>query len=201
MAYRIAGTYTAVCDCRVVCPCPYDGPPTGPNDECLGVLVFGVKEGSLDDTDLGGVNFALFNHFPSNLTSGNWKVGIVIDEGASDAQADAIGRIMSGDEGGPFAEFAPLIADFVGIERGKVSLSNGSASVAGKAEFSFEPFTGGDGSPTTVRNAMFGFAPEYQIGKGSGSSNAFGMSFDASYGEHADFVFSSEGGAQAHTRA
>ena len=185
MAYRIAGTYTAVCDCRAVCPCPYDGTPTGPNDECMGALVFGIKEGSLDGTDLGGVNFALFNHFPANLTAGNWKVGVVIDEDASDAQADAIQRIMSGDEGGPFAEFAPLIADFVGVERAKVTVSNEGGSVAGKADFGFQAYTGADGSPTTVRNAMFGFAPEYEIGTGSGSSDAFGLSFTASYGEHA----------------
>jgi len=167
----------------------------------MGVLVFGIKEGNLDATDLGGVNFALFNHFPANLTAGNWKVGIVIDESASDEQADAVSKIMSGDEGGPFADFAPLIADFVGVERAKVSLSNGSGSVAGKAEFTFEPFTGADGQPTTVRNAMFGFAPQYEIGKGSGNSDAFGLSFTASYGEHADFEFSSEGGEQVHTRA
>jgi hypothetical protein len=169
----------------------------------MGVAVFRIDSGNLDDTDLGGVAFALFNHFPSNLTSGNWKVGIVIDEGASDDQAKAIERIMSGEEGGPFGEFAPLIADFAGIERGAVSLKNGNGSVAGKADFSFEPLTGPDGEPTMVHDAMFGFATDYTIGHSKGSSNAFGLSFtsDGGYGEHAKFEFSTEHTGEVHPRA
>jgi hypothetical protein len=203
MAYRIAGSYTAVCDCRLICPCPVDGTPTGPNDECMGVAVFRIDSGNLDATDLGGVSFALYNHFPANLSSGNWKVGIVIDADASDAQAEAIGRIMSGDEGGPFAEFAPLISDFVGVERAKISLTNGNGSVAGKSEFTFEPLTGPDGSPATVNGAMFAFAPSYALGKSTAKSDAFGLSFtaDGGYGEHADFEFSSEVVGEVHPRA
>src|SRR5919198_1093282 len=107
MAWRIAGSYAASCSCNLICPCPVDGTPTGPGEECKGFLVFSVREGNLDDTDLSGVNFALYNHFPSNLTAGNWKVAIVVDEGASSAQTQAIERIVSGQEGGPFGDFGP----------------------------------------------------------------------------------------------
>jgi len=203
MAYRIAGKYTASCDCRLICPCPVDGKPTGPNDECMGVAVFGIDGGNLDDTDLGGVNFAMFNHFPSNLTAGNWKVGLVVDESASDDQAKAIERILSGEEGGPFGEFAPLIADFLGVERGSVTIGNGNISVAGKTDMGFEALTGPDGEPTMVHDAMFGFAKDYTIGKSNGKSDAFGLSFtaDGTYGEHADFEFSSEETGELHPRA
>jgi hypothetical protein len=203
MPYRIAGKYTAICDCRLICPCPVDGTPTGPNDECTGVAIFQINEGNLDDTDLGGVSFALFNHFPANISAGNWKVGVVIDDGASDDQAQAIEKILSGEEGGPFGEFAPLIGEFVGTERGKISVSNGSGSVGGKSEFAFEPLTGPDGFPTVTRNAMFGFAPEFTIGKGSGKSDAFGLSFtaDGNYGESANFEFSTELTGEVHPRA
>jgi hypothetical protein len=203
MAYRIAGKYTAICDCRLICPCPVDGTPTGPNDQCMGVAVFQISNGNLDDTDLGGTSFALFNHFPANISAGNWKVGVVVDEGASDDQAQAIEKILSGEEGGPFGDFAPLIGEFVGTERGKISVSNGSGSVEGKSEFKFEALTGPDGSPTVTRNAMFGFAPEFTIGKGSGKSDAFGISFTAegNYGESANFEFSSEMTGEVHPRA
>lgn len=139
--------------------------------------------------------FALYNHFPSNLTSGNWKIGLVVDEGATDEQAQGIERIVSGQEGGPFGEFVPLIGEYLGMERASVRYSDGdtpSASVGDKTEFNFEPVRGGDGSPTTVKNAMFGFAPEFQVGRASGRSSAFGIGFDASYGEAAEFEFSSE---------
>jgi hypothetical protein len=195
MAYTIKGTYAGICDCRLLCPCPVDGLPTGEGDQCHGVLVFDVREGNLDNTDLSSVAFALYNHFPSNLSSGNWKVGIVVDDGASDEQAQAIERIISGQEGGPFADFTPLIGDYVGMQRGKVTLTNGdspSGSVANVGDFSTEFATGADGAPTTVSNAMFGFAPKFRVGKGSGRFNIFGKSHDARYAEGAEFEFSTE---------
>ncbi len=203
MGYRITGTYVAACDCSLLCPCPMDGPPTGKNGQCHGAIVWQVREGNLDDTDLSGVAFVLYNEFPSNLTSGNWKVAVVVDETASDEQAQAIERIVSGQEGGPFGEFVPLIGEYLGMERAHVRYSDGdapSASVGDKTEFSFEPARGGDGSPTTVKNAKFGFAPEFRVGHTTGGSSAFGIGFDASYGEAADFEFSSEAG-EVHLRA
>jgi hypothetical protein len=203
VAYRIAGTYVAVCDCAGICPCPVDGAPTGDNGECLGSLVFDIKEGDLDGSDLSGTTAALYNHFPSNLTAGGWTVGLVIDA-ATDDQARALEAIFKGEEGGPFGEFAGLISTVAGVERGKITVMGGdkpSVSIEGKTEFSFEPFTGADGSPTTVTNAMFGFAPTYKIGKGSGHSEAFGLTFDARYGESAEFEFSTEMAGEVHLRA
>ncbi len=205
MAYRIAGTYVAVCNCNGICPCPVDQRPTTDDGQCLGALVFEIREGDLDGTDLSGTTVALYNHFPSNLTAGNWTVGFVIDDRASDDQARALEGIFRGDEGGPFGEFAGLISTVVGVERGRITVTDGdrpSASIEGKTEFSFEPLTGPDGSTvTTVSNAMFGFAPTYKIGKGSGHSEAFGLSFDARYGESADFEFSTEMAGDVHPRA
>ena len=39
---------------------------------------------------------------------------------------------------------------------------------------------------------MFGFAPEFRVGRTSGSQSAMGIEFDARYGETADYEFSSE---------
>ena len=144
MAWQMSGTYVANCSCRLICPCPTHGTPTGPGDECRGVAVFSIGNGSLDDTDLSGVNFAFCNIFPSNLSSGNWTVGIVVDEGASDEQASALERILHGDEGGPFADFAGFYGDWRGVERAAVGFSDGdrpSASV-GAVSFTFEPLPG-----------------------------------------------------------
>ena len=192
MAYRLAGTYVAVCDCSLYCPCPMDGPPTGKDGQCHSTMVFQVRDGSVADTDLSGVDFALFNHFPSNLSAGNWTVGLVVDDAASDEQVDAIEQIFSGEEGGLLGLLGALIGENKGTERAPIRVSNGSVSIGEMAQFTFEPALGGDGSPTTVKNAMFGLAPEYQIGKGTGRSTAFGIGFEASYGQSADFEFSSE---------
>lgn len=200
MAYKVKGSYVGSCSCAGICPCPVDGNPTSSNGECRGVIVFNIAEGNLNDIKLNGVTFAFYNLFPKNLTSGNWKVGLVIDEGATAEQAKAVESILSGNEGGPFAEFAPLIGEFIGTERAKVTLKGNTGTVAGKSEFTFEPLLGPDGkTPTTIRNAVLGFAPEFTIGKTTGKSNAFGLTFQPTYGEIADYEFSSEPVAGAAT--
>jgi hypothetical protein len=168
-----------------------DGPPTGRDGQCHGLLVFGIREGNLDDTDLAGVNVAMGYMAPSNISSGNLKLGIVVDEAASDEQADALGRIFKGDAGGMFGEFVPLIEEWLGVERAPVSFSDGDEPSAkiGDTDVTFEAYKGGDGKPTTASNAAFGFAPVFTLGTSSGSSGLFGESFEASYGEAAEFEY------------
>jgi hypothetical protein len=204
MTYTISGSYVAGCSCAEICGCPVDAMPRDAHGgtQCRGVAVFHIADGSLDLTDLSGVDFAFYNLFPSHLTSGDWKVGLVIDTDASDEQSAAVERILSGQEGGAFGELAQFVGEFLGTERGKVTLSDGERpglSVEGHSELTFEAKRGPDGSPTTVKNAMFGFAPEYEIGKTTGSSNAFGLTFEPGYGERGDFAFSSEAEASAAT--
>jgi hypothetical protein len=196
MAWRMSGTYVASCSCKLICPCPTDEPPTGPDGQCHGLGVFQIKEGNLDEVDLGGITMGMVNLFPSNLTAGNWKLGIVVSDNASDEQFDAIDRIMRGQEGGMFADFAGLVGDYLGTERGEVTFSDGDRPTGkiGGSTFTFEPLPGPEGSntQTTVKNAAFGFAPEFRIGKTSGSQSALGIDFDAIYGETADYEFASE---------
>jgi hypothetical protein len=205
MAYTMSGTYAAACSCLEVCPCPMDGTPVDPNGkgECRGYALFQIREGSLDDTDLGGVSFALYNFFPQHLSAGNWKVGIVVDDAASDEQAQAIEKILSGSEGGVFGDLAALIGEYSGMDRQPITMSDGdtpSVKIGSRAEYSMEPYRGVDGNPVTVKNAPFGFAPEFRIGKATGRGDAYG-GFDASYAEHADFMFSSEGQPEVRGRA
>ena len=194
MTYVLKGTYAGICNCKLICPCNVDGTPTGEGDQCHGLIVYDVRQGNLDDMDLSGVKFALAYFIPSNPSSGSWKIAGTIDDGASEEQVQAIDRILSGQEGGPFADFAPLIAEYGGMQRGKVSLSNGesaSASVSGVGDFSAEFFKDAQGTTTTMSNAMFGFAPTLRLGRGSGRFTAFDSSYDASYAEGAEFEYSS----------
>lgn len=196
MAWKISGTYLANCSCNLICPCPVDGPPTSEDGQCRGHGVFQIAEGSLDDLDLSGVNVAFVNLFPKNLTAGGWKFGILVDEGASDEQAQACERIFKGEEGGPFAEFAALTDEWLGMERAPVSLTDGDTPslTIGENSTTFEPLPGPEGSNAhaSVSNAMFGFAPEYRIGRAPGKMSNLGIEFDGIYGETAEYEFASE---------
>jgi hypothetical protein len=194
MAYTLKGTYTGICNCKLVCPCNVDGPPTGKGDQCHGLIVYEVREGNLDATDLAGVSFALSYFLPSNPSAGNWELEGVIDEGASQEQAEALDRILSGQEGGPFADFAPLIGEYTGLQRGQIEVSNGDApsvSVSGIGDLNAEFFKDSEGTVTTMSNGMFAFAPTIRLGKSSGQFTVFGESWDANYAEGAEYEYSS----------
>ncbi|MFH8694512.1 DUF1326 domain-containing protein [Streptomyces chartreusis] len=180
-----------------MCGCAVDAKPRDPQgrEECVGCIGFHVAEGHLDEVDLSGVDFALYNQFPSNLTAGNWNIAVVVGDGASDQQTEALERIVSGREGGAFGVFG----EFLGLERAGVSPTDGEKprlSIAGKTQLEFEPLRGPDGGPTTMKNAMFGFAPEFTLGT-TGNSQAFGLSFEPAYGEVSEYKFSSEPAAGA----
>jgi hypothetical protein len=158
------------------------------------VIVLGVKQGNLDDLDLSGVDAALVYTIPGNPSGGNWKMGLVVNDGASDEQAQALERIFRGEEGGMWEAFSPLISEWLGVERAAVSVSDGkspSGSVAGIGKLGLEPYTDAEGNPTRVKSAVFGMGPEFTIGQASGKVDGFGISFDASYGDTHNFEWAS----------
>jgi hypothetical protein len=195
MPFKISGEYVATCACNLICPCPIDGTPTGPKNQCFGSAVFHVDKGSLDGVDLSGVNVAEFYHAPSNFSAGDVKIGLVVDAAASDKQVEAIEQIFSGKAGGPFAQFAPLISSWEGVTRAKVTYTGGkkpSAKIEGVGEYAYEPAIGADGTPTIVKNSAQAWrAGGYQVGPASGKAKAFGISYDAVYGESGQFEFAS----------
>ncbi len=192
MAYRLSGTYVGHCDCQQLCPCAFDGPPTGRDGQCRGLLVHRVEEGTLDGTDLSGVRVALAYMAPANISAGDLKLGIVVNDDASNEQAEALARIFRGEEGGMLGELAPLIGEWLGMERADISFSDGEEPSAriGDVDVTCKAFRGQDGNVTTVSNAMFGFGPVFTIGQSSGTSRVFGETFEANYGEAASFEYS-----------
>ena len=51
------------------------------------------------------------------MTDGNWKLGMFIDENATDEQADKLGAVFGGQLGGPMAALGPLVGEVLGVER------------------------------------------------------------------------------------
>jgi hypothetical protein len=193
MSFRLRGTYVGHCDCTQICPCAVDEKPTGRNGQCHGLIVISIADGSLDDTDLSGTK-VVFSYFsPGKISDGGLRLGLVIDNDASDEQADALERIFSGRAGGMFEAFAGLTDKWLGAERAAIGFFAGEEPQAtiGHKKVHFIAFRGQDGNVTTTRNAVFGFAPEFTLGKSSGHSGVLGESFDANYAEAAQFEWAS----------
>jgi len=84
MSWSLAGSYFETCSCDVVCPCTASLSLGATRDYCRVVLVFNVKEGEVDGTDVSGLTVAAVCETPKVMTEGNWRLGVVIDAAASE---------------------------------------------------------------------------------------------------------------------
>src|SRR5215470_2447911 len=117
MAYKMRGTYLENCTCDFPCPCSSSNlvaPAT--YDRCRVLLAFHVGEGDVDGVDVGGTTVAMLADTPKQMTDGGWRVGVFVDEGASDEQRAKLLEVFSGEQGGPPAMFGPLLGEMLGVE-------------------------------------------------------------------------------------
>jgi hypothetical protein len=117
MSYRMTGTYLESCNCDVACPCGASNlllPAT--NERCQVLLAFHVEDGDVDGVDVGGTTVGMLADTPGQMTDGGWRVGVFLDESASEEQREALTAVFSGQQGGPAGLFAPLIGEMLGVE-------------------------------------------------------------------------------------
>jgi hypothetical protein len=117
MAWKLDGSYFETCSCDVMCPCTASLALGATKDRCNATLVFHIKSGEVDGVDVSGLTVAAIADTPKVMSDGNWRLGVVIDEAASEQQADKLGAVFSGVLGGPMAALEPLVGENLGIER------------------------------------------------------------------------------------
>jgi hypothetical protein len=117
MAWRLEGTYIENCSCEVVCPCGASGfSAPADYDRCNAVLAWHIDSGEVDGTDVSDLSVVLVLDTPRQMAEGNWRVGVFMDERASEEQVEKLGAIFSGQMGGPLANVVPLISENLGME-------------------------------------------------------------------------------------
>ena len=146
-SWRLSGDYFENCNCSVVCPCLVSSAPPLTSQPTEGVcdvaLAFHIDNGNYGQVALDGLSVALIAHTPGPMADGNWTVAVYVDERADDRQTEALGAIFSGAEGGPMANFAPLIATNLGVKKVPVTYrvagKTRSAEIPGIMHMSVEP--------------------------------------------------------------
>jgi hypothetical protein len=124
-AWRIEGDYAETCNCTLLCPCISSNMEAAPTEtDCKAAVAYRINKGHKDGVTLDGLSFIAMLHAPGPMIQGNIKVGLIIDDRASQAQADAIAAIASGAAGGPMALLAPLVSEVLGVERRRIEFSN-----------------------------------------------------------------------------
>src|ERR1700743_193036 len=101
MSWKFEGSYFETCSWDVLCPCTASLALGATHERCKVTLVFNVKDGQVQGTDVGGLTVAAVADTPKVMSEGNWRIGVFIDAAASDEQAEKLGAVFSGDLGGP----------------------------------------------------------------------------------------------------
>jgi hypothetical protein len=100
-----------------MCPCNLSLDHGATYDFCRVTLVFNIREGEIEGTDVGGLVVAAIADTPKVMTEGNWRIGMFIDERATDEQVDKLTAVFGGRLGGPMAALTPLVGEMLGVER------------------------------------------------------------------------------------
>src|SRR3954462_6626270 len=117
MSWHLKGSYAETCSCDLMCPCNLSFDHGATYDYCRATLAFNIREGNVEGTDVAGGNVVIIFDSPKVLTEGNWKVGVFIDEAATDEQFQSLAEVFCVSFGGPMACLEPLIGELVGPER------------------------------------------------------------------------------------
>lgn len=129
MAWNIEGTYYENCSCDAVCPCTWSNMARGAtNDDCRVALLFEVEKGEIEGVDVAGTTCVVVMQTPRQMLEGNFKAGLIVGDDATDEQADGLSQVFSGAAGGPMAGLAPLIGEFLGVERLPVTVEHDGAN-------------------------------------------------------------------------
>jgi hypothetical protein len=190
MAWSLKGSYVETCSCDLVCPCNVSFDHGAVYDYCRVTLVFNSREGQIDGTAVGGLKVAAIVDSPKVMTEGNWKLGMFIDDQASDEQADKLGAVFSGQLGGPMGALAPLVGEVLGVERAPIEVvddgTRHSVKIGSGIDFEIEdivPYGVETGQPVRLVGMFHPVASELTVAEAKRSSiNAFGIQYEGKTG-------------------
>jgi hypothetical protein len=190
MSWTLAGSYFETCSCDVVCPCTASLSLGATRDRCNVVLVFNVRNGEVDGTDVSGLTVAAVCDSPKVMSEGNWRLGVVIDAAASDEQAEKLGGVFSGALGGPMEALGPLVGENLGVERLPIEVHEDglkhSVRIGDDVDFEIEdvvPFGVETGEPAKITGIFHPAGSELTVSRATRSKiNTFGIQYEAKAG-------------------
>ena len=198
MSWNLSGSYVETCSCELMCPCNLSLDHGATYDFCRVTLVFSIREGVVDGTDIGGCTVALIADTPKVMTEGNWRVGVFVDDRATDAQFDQLVQVFGGQLGGPMAGLAPLIGEMLGVERARIDVEDDglrhSVRVGDVIDFEIAdvvPFGVESGEPVKFSGMFHPVGSDLTMAEATRSRiDAFGIQYEGKTGlSKADFAW------------
>jgi hypothetical protein len=190
MSWSIEGTYFETCSCELMCPCNLSFDHGATYDYCRVTLVFTIRDGVIEGTDVTGRTLAVIADSPKVMTDGNWRLGMFVDDGASDEQMEKLTGVFGGQMGGPMAGLAPLIGEVLGVERAPITVVEDglrhSVRIGDAIDFEIEdivPFGVETGEPARLTGIFHPVGSELTAAEAKRSSiSAFGIEYEGKTG-------------------
>jgi hypothetical protein len=132
------------------------------------------------------------------MTDGNWRVGVFIDEAASDEQVDKLVQVFSGQLGGPMAGLAPLIGEMLGVQRAAIDIEDDGlrhrVRIGDAVDFEIEdvvPFGVETGEPVRFSGMFHPVGSDLTMAEAKRSRiSAFGIEYEGKTGlSKSDFAW------------
>jgi len=190
MAWSLKGSYVETCSCDLICPCNATFDHGATYDYCRVTLAFNIREGDVEGTEIGGLKVVVIADTPKVMTEGNWRLGMFIDENASDEQAEKLQQVFGGQLGGPMGALAGLVGEVVGVERAAIEVQddgvNHRVRVGDAIDFEIKdivPFGVETGEPIRFQGMFHPVASDLTIAEATRSKiNAFGIQYEGKTG-------------------
>ena len=199
MAWSLKGSYVETCSCELMCPCNLSMDHGATYDFCRVVLAFNIREGDVDGTDVGGLKLVAIAETPKVMTEGNWRLGLFVDDQATDEQLEKLGAVYGGQKGGPMEGIVPLVGEMLGVERAPIEVVDDglrhSVKIGDAIDFEIEdivPFGVESGEPVRFDGAFHPVASDLTMAEAKRSRiNAFGIEYEGKTGlSYAEFAWS-----------
>ena len=190
MSWNLRGSYAETCSCELMCPCNLSFDHGATYDFSRAALVFNIREGEIDGTEVAGLQVAVVIDTPKVMTDGNWRLGMFVADAASDEQFEKLSGVFSGQLGGPMEALAPLVGQVLGVERAPIEMTDDglrhSVRVGDAIAFEIEdivPFGVEDGEPVRFQNMFHPAGSNLTMAEAKSSKiNAFGIEYEGKTG-------------------
>jgi hypothetical protein len=178
------------CNCAFLCPCITSNLTAVPTEgDCKAAVALQIDKGEMDGVALDGLRFVLLMRSPGAMAAGDITAGLIVDERASEPQAQALLKIATGSAGGPMAGLAPLIGTFAGVEKRPISFERSGLNYSVKAgELVVQSLQGvasvsAPGEALAIDNGAHPANKRLSLAKATHSAfHAFGIDWDDSSG-------------------
>ena len=130
--WRIAGPYFESCNCEAICPCRTVDGNAGSRAMfryCQFAIGWTVAEGYYGALDLSGRSGVMVGYWDEDERGAPWRVGVYVDDGATDAQRELLAGLLTGRHGGtPARQYAGAISEVLFVEPASVEIDHQDGS-------------------------------------------------------------------------